>query len=246
MADETDTAAPAPVQFRSCSKCGEAKPVTAFGYNRSVAGEKALRAHCRACYNVGRRAHYARAGVHAEKQAKRRAYEARPDVVEARKSLRRRPDIRAKEKASRDAYRAKAEVRARHAEYRRAYMSLPETRALALFGAVRLRAQKRGLPFDLTLDWVRERVLAGRCSLTGIDFDCEPPPSGWRYNPRGPSVDQITAGAGYTMANCRVVITALNNALSQYGDEFFEGMAAAFLKQRGYQITASAGELPRP
>lgn len=215
-------------ETKLCSKCGELKPADAFA---------ARRAHCRVCYNVGRRAHYARPDIHAEKQRKRRLYQTRPEVAEARKASRRRPEVKAREKASRDAYRAKPEVKARLDASKAAYLSLPETRALYLFGAVRLRATKKRLPFDLTLDWIRERVLSGRCALTGLQFDYAPPPNGWRYNPLGPSVDQIRPGAGYTMANCRVIITALNNALSQYGDDFFEEMARAFLVQRGFAVS---------
>ncbi len=236
MAFQADTAAAGGVQSKTCSDCGEAKSLSDFGTTRTVAGRKLLRAQCQACYNVQRRAHYARPDVKSAKRDKRRAYEASVDLSTKRKELRSDPAVKAKEKAARDAYRAKPEVQERLSAYKVAYISQPETRALYLFGAIRLRAKKKGLPFDLTLDWVRERVLLGRCSLTGMEFDYAPPPNGWRYNPLGPSVDQISPGAGYTMANCRVVITALNNALSQYGDDFFEGMAKAFLERRGFTV----------
>lgn len=236
MAFQADIAAATGVQSKTCSKCGETKTLSDFGTTRTVAGRKLLRAQCRTCYNVQRRAHYARPDVKRLKRDKRRAYEASINLPAKRKALRADPAVKAKEKAARAAYRAKPEVQERLNAYRLAYISRPETRALYLYGAVRLRAKKRGLPFDLTLDWVRERVLVGRCSLTGLEFDYAPPPNGWRYNPLGPSVDQITPGAGYTMANCRVVITALNNALSQYGEGFFEGMAAAFLERRGFTV----------
>lgn len=223
--------------FRRCSKCGETKPLSDFGTTRTVDGRKLPRAECRVCYNAQRRSHYAKPEVRSGKRAKRQAYEARIDLSSKRKQQRANPDFKAREKAARDAYRARPEVQKRLNAYKLTYISQPETRALYLFGAVKLRARKKGLPFDLTLDWVRERVLSGRCSLSGIDFDYAPPPNGWRYNPRGPSVDQITPGAGYTMANCRVVITALNNALSQYGDDFFEEVAKAFLVHRGYRVS---------
>lgn len=82
-----------------------------------------------------------------------------------------------------------------------------------------------------------EKVLAGRCELTGMSFDFGKAPNGWKYNPQSPSIDRINSARGYTMDNCRVILTSLNNALSQYGDKYFEEVAIAYLKARGLSVS---------
>jgi hypothetical protein len=216
---------------RVCPRCKSSKPVDAFS---------ARRAHCRACYNVKRRQHYANPGIRAAKNEKRRSYEHRVGLSEKRKVSRQDPEFRLREKAARDAYRLQPGVKERLAVAKAARRATPASKAQTLWSASKLRAAKRGLPFDIPLDWVIARVTAGRCEMTGLEFDYARAPNGWRYNPRSPSIDQIAAGEGYTTANCRVVLTALNNALSQYGDDHFEEVAIAFLLRRGYQVARSA------
>lgn len=87
------------------------------------------------------------------------------------------------------------------------------------------------MPFDLTLEWILERIEAGRCELTGIRFDLSPISQKQRINPFSPSVDRVKPGIGYTMDNCRVVATAMNIALGAWGELVFEHLAASYLKQ---------------
>ena len=70
-----------------------------------------------------------------------------------------------------------------------------------------VRARKKKIPYDLTVDWAKNRW-TGRCEATGIPFILGNKIRG----PFSPSLDQITAGAGYTQNNCRFVIWAFNAA----------------------------------
>ena len=63
--------------------------------------------------------------------------------------------------------------------------------------------------FDLTTDWVKERLDAGVCEVTGIPFRFDL--SGHR-NLYGPSLDRTVPEEGYTRANTRVVLFAYNSA----------------------------------
>lgn len=59
-------------------------------------------------------------------------------------------------------------------------------------------------------DWIRERIEAGHCAVTGLPFDLSQvgrPPA-----PLTPSLDQIRPGEGYTPENTQVVVWIYNRA----------------------------------
>ena len=99
------------------------------------------------------------------------------------------------------------EIRSRAARVRRAdhRKRVPWS---VLLKAAEWRARKKGIPFELTNEWAAERW-TGFCEVTGIPFVIkdrgEPGPKFW-----SPSIDQITPRAGYTPANCRFVLWAVN------------------------------------
>jgi hypothetical protein len=95
--------------------------------------------------------------------------------------------------------------------------------------AARARAEKKGLSFNLTDDWIANKIASGVCEITGIAFDYRRPTRGWRKNPFTPSVDRISSDLGYTKDNCRLVLTAVNIALGQWGDEVFAVIARAYV-----------------
>lgn len=72
---------------------------------------------------------------------------------------------------------------------------------------VRLRANKKNIPFNLTLEWIEKRW-TGKCELTGIEFDLAFGGTGPRR--RSPSVDRIEPSKGYVIGNCRIVLFAVN------------------------------------
>lgn len=82
---------------------------------------------------------------------------------------------------------------------------------------IRHKCKRRGLPFDLTVEWLEEQI-AKRCALSGREFD-----RGFRLGskrPLCPSVDRKVPSAGYTMVNCRVILSCLNIGLLDWGDDF--------------------------
>jgi hypothetical protein len=209
MADDT-------VAHKTCTKCSALKPFSAYAAQKH--GLYGLRGECRVCYNERRRTFYA-ANSDA-KNEKRREYEARVRVREKRIELRRTPERRAKERETMIRYKAKPDVVKQIRAYRERYESTPHVRARIVFRAAETRARDQGLPFTITQEWVLERLLAG-CAVTGIPFDLGKPKCGTRRNPFCPSVDQITAGMGYTTENSRVVLVAINLALCDWGLEQF-------------------------
>ncbi|MEY4429437.1 MAG: hypothetical protein RLZZ182_2126 [Pseudomonadota bacterium] len=101
------------------------------------------------------------------------------------------------------------------------------TRASRLTAAAKSRAALKGLPFGLTVEWVQSALDSGVCEATGIAFDLTSK-RGWNT----PSLDQIRAGEGYTMANTRVILFGLNAACGNWGENKVIEMANAIVKKR--------------
>lgn len=217
--------------YKACSKCKQEKPSSEFA--RCTGGIDGLRAHCRQCYNERRKQYYW--SVRDRKLQIRREYENRPEVIAKRRAVRSLPEVRAKEREAVKKYRARPDVAIRNREYRRKLNSQPDTRAKLLFQATRLRAAKQLIPFSLTEEWVIRKVAEGRCEITGLEFDFGRPGK-TRRNPFCPSIDQIRPGEGYTMENSRVVLTAVNLALCDWGLDQFLYLARHALIRNGYQV----------
>lgn len=69
---------------------------------------------------------------------------------------------------------------------------------------------------------------AGRCEVTGIQFDDSREWTG-RRRPFAPSLDRIDSTKGYVAGNVRLVCLIVNCALGDFGDDAFERMARAYV-----------------
>lgn len=122
-------------------------------------------------------------------------------------------------------------VQRRPGYYRQYAMTVPG-RAALLCGAAKARAAKKGLPFDLTQDWVADRVGRGVCEATGMAFvlksDTGP---GHNLNAHSPSIDRIDHAKGYTQDNCRVVVWIFNRARGAFSDAELIEMARAIAER---------------
>ena len=96
-----------------------------------------------------------------------------------------------------------------------------------LLRSARDRARRRGYEFNLTQEWVDERIAKG-CVLTGWAFDLE---HKGKAVPLSPSIDRIDSEKGYTPDNCRMVCWIVNRALGNFGSEIFLKMCAAILRK---------------
>jgi len=90
-------------------------------------------------------------------------------------------------------------------------------------------AKKRGIPFEILPEDVAQLYLdqGARCAVTGLEFDFTPYPSAFVKCPLQPSIDRINSGAGYVKGNVRLVCTAVNFGLGQWGDDLFMKLARA-------------------
>jgi hypothetical protein len=128
-----------------------------------------------------------------------------------------------------------AENKYRWTEYRRAQKRKETSnawhRAGRLVTWIRARAARRGWEFDLTRDWVEEKLNAGRCEVTGIPLELDKP-DGYALYPWAPSIDRIDSAKGYTQENCRMVVWAYNVAKAEWGDQDVLRMAKALVERQ--------------
>jgi hypothetical protein len=99
------------------------------------------------------------------------------------------------------------------------YKSTIKGRAAVLMSNARQRCIDKGIELELTTEWVISHLERGTCELTGIEFNLSPPPDGISRRPDAPSLDRIDKDKQYTTDNTRVILWAVNCALSEYGTE---------------------------
>lgn len=118
-------------------------------------------------------------------------------------------------------YRSSEAVRIAQARYREKRRD--ENLPLFLLANKKHEANRKGLDFNLTLDWYVSHWSQG-CEMTGRDFDV--PVFGIGRQKRlawTAEIDRIDPQKGYTMDNCRLVCAIFNRAKMQYTDsEVFE------------------------
>lgn len=108
------------------------------------------------------------------------------------------------------------------------YLEMRTTkRGHVLVAAAKYRAGKMGIPFDLCEKDIQSRIEAGRCELTGMEFDLLAPKA-WNT----PSLDQIKPGAGYTRDNVRVILYAMNVMSHTWGPNKVAEIAMALMEKR--------------
>ena len=87
-----------------------------------------------------------------------------------------------------------------------------DRRAYHLVRTARCRAAEKGWAFDLTPQWVQERLERGVCEVTGLPFDMPLGDGTGRARAFGPSLDRQDNGRGYTTDNVKVVCWMYNAA----------------------------------
>ena len=102
--------------------------------------------------------------------------------------------------------------------------------AKQLLSGAKFRSKEKGIPFNLDLSFIEEKIKLGFCEATGLPFfvSSEYMENGKPYqSPYAPSLDQIKHQGGYTKDNIRVTILMFNVARRQWGDSDIVNMAKA-------------------
>ena len=111
----------------------------------------------------------------------------------------------------------------------REHRASPEGRAYHMIANCKGSSKRRNIHFDLKAEDIAPAVESGHCQLTGLPFDFNPP-KGKGFNPYAPSVDRIDNNKGYVAGNVRVVLWAVNSALSESSDEEMLPILKAMVK----------------
>ena len=87
--------------------------------------------------------------------------------------------------------------------------NIVEYRAKTLYNAAKSRAVQNDLKFDLTLEWILDKLKIGKCEKTNLKFQYNSYDSE-KINPYTPSLDKIIPEEGYTKDNVQVVVLNYN------------------------------------
>ena len=94
------------------------------------------------------------------------------------------------------------------------------------------RSRKRGLEYDLDVEWVFQQAKNG-CPKTGLTFNLNGSgDSTKKKNLLSPSIDRIDTAKGYTKDNCRVVSWWYNMVRNNYSDEETLELCRTFVKHQ--------------
>lgn len=114
------------------------------------------------------------------------------------------------------------------AEWRKRKKNDPTYRASRLLADATQRAKKNGLPIDIDLEWVSDRIVQGYCEVTNLKFDLRPAVPA---RPFTPSLDRIDPRKGYTKENTRVVCWVYNRAKGVHSHSAVLILAEALCKK---------------
>ncbi|MFW2544104.1 hypothetical protein ACN2XU_15830 [Primorskyibacter sp. 2E107] len=116
-----------------------------------------------------------------------------------------------------------------------------ETKALkSALKKARERSAKKDREIDIDLDFLKSllRQQSGKCAISHLPFKLSSRSPG-RCNPYGISIDRIDSQKGYTRGNVRIVLTWVNNALLDYGDEVLRHMVLSISANQDYMKSRS-------
>ena len=115
----------------------------------------------------------------------------------------------------------------------------------AAFKSAKARTKRSGRVSDLTHTDVTAMFKAqgGRCAVSGLAFTLQRFPDAFVKHPFAPSIDRIDSREGYVLTNVRLVCTAVNFGLGQWGEEAFRAIAEATVRKQAGALSASTASL---
>jgi hypothetical protein len=127
-------------------------------------------------------------------------------------------------KTNAKARRERGQEREVQKAWRKRVRSTPSFRASRLLADAKHRYPEH---FDLTLEWLSERIAKGYCEVTGISFDTKG--HGAPARPFTPSLDRIDPSKPYTQSNTQVVVWIYNRAKGVHSHNDVVTMAKALI-----------------
>lgn len=97
-------------------------------------------------------------------------------------------------------------------------------RAYRALYSMKARAARKGLAFDLDIEWMQSKLERGCCEVTGIKF------TEGDKGPFSPSVDREDVCIGYVKTNCQMVVLIHNFARNEWGDQPLREYAESLIR----------------
>jgi len=123
-------------------------------------------------------------------------------------------------------------------------------RANTLIGNARRRCKDKGIELAITQAWIEAHLTRGTCEITGLHFCFEPTDGNATRRWDAPSLDRIDKNLPYTESNTRVILWAVNCALSEYGTKIMLPILKAMVKgierAQANQLTSVSNTNHRP
>jgi hypothetical protein len=101
-----------------------------------------------------------------------------------------------------------------------------------MLDVARRRSLQTGKSFDLDREWILDRLIIGKCEVTGIEFEFGKHGDKRRFNRLAPSLDRVDSLRGYTKDNCQVVIAHYNFAKGQWSADDLDCLAVAITNRK--------------
>jgi hypothetical protein len=114
-----------------------------------------------------------------------------------------------------------------------------KTYTTQLFNNARVRSEQRGWKFDLTREWIEERLNKGICAASNLPFIFNRPDGTKTKNPFAPSVDRKDNEKGYTKENCQIVMAWYNMAKADHQEDEILRLMASVVEHK--KISSSRG-----
>jgi hypothetical protein len=111
----------------------------------------------------------------------------------------------------------------------------PHYRAQRLLASAQKMAKKYNLPFDLDVEWIEKKLVAGKCDVSGIPFSFTSLRTGkggvGSQNPCSPTLDRVLAKKGFVKSNVKVVIWMYHAGKQNVSHETFMQLCRALVRK---------------
>lgn len=95
--------------------------------------------------------------------------------------------------------------------------------------ATKSSAKKRGIDFNISVEWFRTRIKKGVCELTGLPLHSSAGSLTKGRNFYSPSIDRIDNSIGYIPSNVRMVIWGVNLSKNKFADKDLQALSLAMV-----------------